>query len=65
MSWDIKIDKAIRQYRDLVVSILADIKEPPCRNCKYWDPALKGTGEISYCFSENMEGSFSCFKERK
>lgn len=46
---------------------LVEIPEPPCRNCRYWNPARDNPpfGGILCCHAEEMFGDFSCFRQRE
>ena len=46
------------------------INEPPCTNCKYWDPSYEfiqhkpnelTSNGVRLCWSNSMEEDFSCF----
>lgn len=49
------------------------VTEPPCKNCKYWNPQpiLRNTPEgiittgLVMCHNEDMNFDFSCFKDKK
>lgn len=49
--------------------IIIDVKEPPCKRCKYWSPRIKTDsigdyGGVRLCINTNMYPDFSCFEER-
>jgi len=59
--WNDYIDSAFK---------ITEIKEPPCKYCKYFDPRIvtdsRGNFDgVCLCISENMCSDFSCFRNKE
>ena len=50
--------------------IKLDISDPPCRDCKFWNPRIKTNdrgeyGGVVLCTVDSMCHDFSCYRENK